>query len=81
MRCLVITSLRASVNDIIMEMLIMCYGCRTAAARRIIGEPRISVRGVAGTFLIWTRLCAQHTLVEGVWSEDMFHQEKFLKYV
>ena len=27
-----------TVNDIIMEMLIMCYGCKTAAARRIIGE-------------------------------------------
>ena len=29
---------RLSVNDLIMEMLIMCYGCKTAAARRIIGE-------------------------------------------
>ena len=37
--------LRLSVNDIIMEMLITCYGCKTAAARRIIGEPLFVVRG------------------------------------
>ena len=37
--------LRLSVNDIIMEMLITCYGCKTAAARRIIGEPLFLVRG------------------------------------
>jgi ribose-phosphate pyrophosphokinase len=28
---------KLSVNDLIMEMLITCYGCKTAAARRIIG--------------------------------------------
>ncbi|CAI8018895.1 Phosphoribosyl pyrophosphate synthase-associated protein 2 [Geodia barretti] len=28
---------KLSVNDILMEMLITCYGCKTAAARRIIG--------------------------------------------
>jgi ribose-phosphate pyrophosphokinase len=28
---------KMSVNDILMELFIMCYGCKTAAARRIIG--------------------------------------------
>ena len=34
---LIASSHRMSVNDILMELFIMCYGCKTAAARRIIG--------------------------------------------
>ena len=28
----------ASINDSIMELLIMCYACKTSSARRVIGE-------------------------------------------
>ena len=39
--CVVCVLCRLSVNDVLMEMLIACYGCKTAAARRIIGDPSI----------------------------------------
>ncbi len=32
-----------SVNDSIMEMLIMCYACKTSSARKVIGEVEIIV--------------------------------------
>lgn len=30
---------KVSVNDSIMELLIMCYACKTSSARKVIGEP------------------------------------------
>ena len=29
---------KGSINDSIMELLIMCYACKTSSARRVIGE-------------------------------------------
>lgn len=71
-----------SVNDVIMEMLIMCYGCKTAAARRIIGvvpylpysrHCKMRKRGCITAKLLASMMCkaGMHQLI----TVDLRHKE------